>query len=112
MKKYVLLLLLGFAACNYDSIVVEEPECTETVTYEMGARDIINFSCATVGCHVAGGDGVGDYSSYSSMRSWLTDEFFKKVVLDGSMPPIGSPELTDQDREALQCWIEADYPEN
>jgi hypothetical protein len=111
MKKILFIALLFSMACNYDSIVLEEPECSDVVTYENGVKDIINLTCATAGCHLSGGDGTGDYSTYQKMQVWLTDEFFEKVILDGSMPPAGNPGLTDDERETLQCWIEANYPE-
>ena len=112
MKKMAFLLILALISCNYDSIVIEEPECSDIITYEEGIRDIINFSCATVGCHVAGVPGTGDFSDYQSMKSYLTSGLFKNRIFDGSMPPTGSPQLTDQELESIRCWIEADYPEN
>lgn len=112
MKKIFFFLALGLWSCNYDEIVPEMPECGETVTYEENTREIIGVNCATAGCHIAGGDGTGDYTSYESMRSWLNEDFFEKVIRTNEMPPVGSPPLSPEDREILLCWIEDNYPEN
>ena len=106
------MFTLALIGCNYDSIVPDVPVCAETITYETHTKEIINLSCATVACHAPGGDGTGDYTSYNSMRSWLNDEFFKKVLDEGAMPPAGSPALSEEDKEILRCWILDNYPEN
>ncbi|MDX1684129.1 MAG: hypothetical protein R3275_02775 [Saprospiraceae bacterium] len=112
MKKLLLLSTLFIWSCNYDEIRPEQAECSEAVTYESHVREIVGLKCATSGCHVPGGDGTGDFTSYESMRTWLNENFFEKVIRDGSMPPAGSPNLTEQERETLLCWIESNYQEN
>jgi hypothetical protein len=112
MRKILFAFAILAVSCNYDSIVPEQPECGETVTYEMDTREIISLTCATADCHVAGGTGIGDYTSYDNMSAWLNEDFFEKVIRENEMPPVGSPELTPADRETLLCWIEDNYPEN
>ena len=112
MRRIFLFTLVIVWACNYDEIVPETPECSEVFTYEDHTREIISVSCATAGCHVVGGDGPGYYTTFNNISPWLNSDFFEKVIRDNSMPPLGSPELTPDERETLLCWIEADYPEN
>ena len=106
------LTAVGLWACNYDSIIPEMPECGEEVTYQDQTREIIGLHCATAGCHVAGGDGPNIYTTYNGLKTDLELGNVENVIRTDLMPPLGSPDLSPEDRETLLCWIEDGYPEN
>jgi hypothetical protein len=112
MNKWMLFFaLIGIFACTSDTIVLVEPDCNDDYTYENGIRDIITVSCASSGCHEPNGDAPGIYTTFESMSSWFGPEGIEKTIRDGSMPPQGSQQLTEEETSALLCWIEAGYPE-
>ncbi|MEL6924567.1 MAG: hypothetical protein AAFO94_11010, partial [Bacteroidota bacterium] len=121
----ILGLVLLPSACTFDKL--EEPivnlDCSsENPTYNTLVKPILDQSCAIAGCHVAGGGGIGNYSSYDDMQNYLNDNEFKKFVIDlkndpdRGMPPNwptnpGPKDLTPDQFAIIQCWVEAGYPE-
>lgn len=80
-------------------------------------KEIIDLTCAYVGCHIGGGNGVpGNYTSYGGISTALANEDFKIRTLDiRDMPPSyasGAKVLTDEQLNILTCWMEAGFPEN
>lgn len=113
MKKVLILLLLGLViACSSDQIVIQEPECPDEYAYEFNIKEIVDLSCATPGCHVQGGDGPGIYTTYEQLITFLEDGSFEQTIRDGSMPPQGSPQVSDEDMSRLLCWLQEGYPKN
>lgn len=134
MKTKLSLMLGSFAcicltimsACNSDKLPEPKPaDVCETVdaTYDGQVKEIINTSCALSGCHVSGGDGPGDYTSYTGLEGWLTDSGIREYVVVlrndpiNGMPPNwdenpGPQDLTEEQFQIMKCWIDAGYPEN
>lgn len=120
----VLLCCALLGACNTDKLAGEVPEgCDEFVSYNDQIKTIIDNNCAYSGCHVGSGYPPGDYRTFDGLRPFLSDDLFKKYVIDLKddpelgMPPSYAPEgmpqdLTDAELELMRCWILADYPEN
>ena len=135
MRKVILLIIgittLAFvifisSSCTSDQLSEMPPlEFCDTlqVSYNLQVKDIIDTNCAFSGCHVAGSAAPGNYSSYSSMTPFLTDEEFKRFVIDlRNDPELGMPpnwptnpcpnDLTDEEFDIISCWVESGYPEN
>lgn len=95
------------------------------ITYNGLVKTIIDESCAYVGCHngVTGSIGPGDYTSYSGLNPYLVDGSFEdRVIFQKEDTVLGMPpdvynetqkaDLTQEELDIIQCWINAGYPEN
>ncbi len=128
MKFRTLAILLGvtlvFTACSSDELPPPYvPTFCETqmVTYDNQIAPIIASSCGYVGCH-DGSNAPGNYDSYAGLQGIINDGKFKSRVIDVredpemGMPPDyatdGPMDLTDEQIELIQCWINDGYPEN
>lgn len=110
MKKISLLLLLSlsFTACYFDNEEELYGPVTcdvSSVTYATDIVPIINTSCATSGCHVAGGSGPGDFTTYTGLKAKVNNGSFEnRVLVQKNMPPSGP--LSDCTEAKLQKWID------
>jgi len=116
-------------ACTNDELLPpENPAFCDTIsvtTYENGVKTIIDNSCAYAGCHDgAGGIGPGNYSGYSGLLPFLSNNaVFERVVSLRDNPSLGMPpsqsvyqesqkdNLTDDEFEIFQCWLLSGFPE-
>jgi len=131
MKKITSLASLAFAlfamlvnGCASDEL--PEPsnmvDCTDDQsTYVTNIRNIIDNSCAYSGCHLD--SAPGNYSNYEGVRLAIESGTFEQRVFTIKadpvlgMPPNNVPsgrptDLTEDELNTLQCWIENGYPEN
>jgi len=100
-------ILLFLLSCNKDKTV---PTCstTEDVSYNSHAKAIIDNNCMK--CHDAGSDN-GEYNTYAGLKTVLDNgKFETEVLVDQSMPRFN--DLTQEDLDILQCWLEGGYLEN
>lgn len=109
------LIQMSQSSCTNDKLVdpstVNNPACdTIQVTYDLQIKPIIDNSCAYAGCHVQG-FGSGDYSNYDVMTPHLSDNKFKKRVIDIMDMPEGGM-LTPEEFALVECWASKGYPEN
>ena len=110
MKKKIKLILFTLAlySCYNDN---EEElygpvSCdVSNVTYSNEVIAIINSSCATTGCHVSGGTGPGNFTSYNDLKATVDNGTFEnRVLIQKTMPP--STPLSDCDLQILQTWLD------
>ncbi len=110
--------LLLHSSCVSESL---DPDpalvCNTVVTYDDQMAEIIDNSCAYVGCHDGGGDAPGDYTNFAVLSTNLNETFERRVVEEQNMPPEYAPEgspktLTADELNLMRCWIEDGYPEN
>lgn len=105
---------LLFDGCYYDAEEVLYPGSfcdTANVTYTGTIKPIIDANCATTGCHVSGGTGVGNFTVFSELSSRVQNGTFTAVVLEArSMPP--GYDLSDCALDQLTIWVNAGGPEN
>ncbi len=92
--------------------MMEEDVCEDiTATFSNDVLPIINAACALSGCHVAGGNGNGNFESYEGVKAKADNgSLLNRAVNQGNMPPSntsGPQSLTDEQKLAIQCWIEA-----
>ena len=112
--------LIGCAFLIFFSCTKEVTDTTDTsaisfcdtITYGTHITDFLNTHCTT--CHVAGGIGPGDFTNYSEIKSELDQGDLEEKVFDPNtcspMPPCGG--LTTEEKDRLQCWIDAGGPNN
>ena len=114
-KTFVLLGLLAFAlsGCYYD---IEEElypaPCfvPEEVNYDIHIEPIVQANCATSGCHAAGGNGPGNFTSFDGLLPYLEDGSFENEVIElRTMPPNG--ELAPCETQLINAWLQAGFPE-
>lgn len=81
-----------------------------TKSFAAEVNPIIQASCATnISCHGAGSTtGPGPLLNYSQINSVKT--IIRSEVSSGHMPPGGG--LTDNQRNAIICWIDNGAPNN
>ena len=113
-KTIFILFILALSSCYNDN---EEElygpvSCdVSNVTYSNDVTVIIYSSCATTGCHVSGGTGPGDFTTYNDLKASVDNGSFEtRVLVQKTMPP--STPLSDCDLEILQAWIEGGALQN
>lgn len=108
---YFALLLFGFAmhSCYYDiesELYPGNCEVPTQLTYTEHIKPIVDASCAISGCHVSGGSGPGNYTTYAGLQAYLDDgSFNQRVVVDQNMPPSGG--LSDCQLQFINQWIQS-----
>ncbi len=120
-----LMASLALAAC--DNAQLPEPmlpeSCMDSVpTYQVDIKPIIDNSCAYAGCHLDG-SAPGIYTDYQGLVNVIESGKFQEKVISLrddpvlGMPPDNAPDgrpddLSQEELELIQCWLENDYPEN
>ena len=104
-----LLLLFAFSACKKDAENYA-PNCSGTKSFATDVSPIIQSSCAvSSGCHGSGStSGPGHLSTYQQVFNARTN--IRAAVASGRMPQGGA--LTNAQKDALLCWIDAGAPNN
>jgi hypothetical protein len=85
----------------------------DTVTYAKSIQPIIQTQCAIQGCHVSGGSGPTNFSTYAGVKLDVDNGNLKKRMIDGNpsiMPASGK--LPDAMINKVQCWLDAGAPNN
>lgn len=116
-----------FISCTNDKIepVETDAACANlTVTYTNQVKKIIDSSCAYSGCHVPGGIGVGNYTTYGGILPFLQSEAFRdRVLVKKNNPAEGMPpnksiyreskkdDLTNEELLFIKCWLNAGFPQ-
>ncbi|MFZ1686826.1 MAG: hypothetical protein WAU70_05380 [Flavobacteriales bacterium] len=105
---------LLLAGCYYDAEEILYPGSfcdTANVTYSGTVKGIIETNCAVSGCHIAGGQGVGNFQVYQEVKDRVDNGRFRSFVLvDRTMPP--NYDLSDCELEQLTAWVNAGGPDN
>jgi hypothetical protein len=132
MKKRTGLLLLCATAiclfvppaCTTDQLPgpTSAENCLDSVpTYEGRIQSIIETNCAYAGCHLDG-SAPGLYTSYEGLLPNIESGSFRQRVIveredpNRGMPPNYAPEgrpkdLTPEELELIECWLDSGYPE-
>lgn len=97
-------ILSGIYACKKNSTTSTTTTCDGTAsTYNSNMKTMINTYCTSSGCHP-------NYSTYTGIKSILTNGQFTSHVLSSKDMPRGSSLSSDQ-LSKIQCWADAGYPE-
>ena len=124
------LLLITAVACTNDELPPSmTPEFCNDIDafYDTNVKPIIDESCAYSGCHDgAGGIGAGDFTNYATFSAYLDTKIGSvrnRVFEIADNPALGMPpdqsvyiesqkdDLTEEEMNILQCWLDAGYPE-
>ena len=101
--------VLLLAGCYYDKEELLYPAsfCDLTdVSYSATIGPLVQNSCATPGCHVAGGTGTGNFTSYAGVNAAVANGTLRsQVLVDRTMPPTGP--LSDCDMQQIALWLDA-----
>lgn len=110
------ILVVFLSACYYDNEEELYPsnmnDCnTEQLTFTADIQPIINSSCAIPACHQAGGNGFGNFETYSGLKAILDNGSFEnRVIIQRNMPP--NRELSSCEIEKLKEWLNQGAPNN
>ncbi len=109
----LLVFNLTTTGCYYDNEEELYPNAncnTTNLTYTNSISSIVATSCATPGCHIAGGAAPGIFESYAGVMEKVNDgSFYDRTVVDKDMPPAAP--LSDCNLSMITEWINAGAPE-
>lgn len=81
-------------------------------TYDAGIKTIVDAKCALSGCH-DGSVPLPNFKTYPELKARVDNGKVKSFVFDLKiMPPANATQLTDEEKELLQCWLDNGAPEN
>ena len=130
--RFRLFSLLAFAgmmailftgqSCDSDELPEPAPPAfcdTIDATYLTTIKSIIDKSCGIAGCHLPGGNGPGIFSSYVGIEPYFTNDLFEQRVFFETDPILRMPPndatpdamLSQEEMDLLECWVDANYPE-
>lgn len=128
MRRQNLLLIsltILILSCSRDSFEPQNLDCDEVITYDGLIKPIIDSSCSYSGCHDGSGIGPLDYSNYNGMLPHLqSGSFTSRVINSRDLPVLGMPpdigtypqamksDLTDEEWNLVNCWLDNGFPEN
>jgi hypothetical protein len=88
------------------------PNACDSVKYNAYIKPIINANCATPGCHVPGGGGNGDFTTYAGVSAKVSNGSFKNRVIGPGSPMPASGRLPQAKLDSIQCWLDKGAPNN
>jgi hypothetical protein len=93
------------SACTKD--IGKLPYCeSHPHHYSSEIREIISQKCATGNCHSENFP-FGNFHSYADVKSKVDKGTFKSFVFDYSlMPPTGSEQLSSEELQRINCWLQ------
>ena len=117
----IVLALVGglslFSGCYYDveSDLYPSNFCDTTNTaFAETIQPILQGNCALPGCHVPGGTGTGDFTTYEGFLAQVTNGAVPQAIQHlgnaSLMPPSGK--LSDCDINKILLWVDAGAQNN
>ena len=103
-----LFLIILSNSCYFDSVEELYPNsmCDTSVTTFMDVIDpIIKNNCTLSGCHVPGGTGIGDFTTYAGVKAAVDNGKIQIRVIDLKTMPASGP-LSNCEILKLQKWID------
>lgn len=107
----ILLLVSCYSESEEDLFpVVDAIDAGTPVSFMNDVNPIIQQSCAIPSCHVPGGSGNGDFTSYEGVKARTEAIVNRAVNPNGGMPQSGP--LPKQQRDLIKRWIDEGAPNN
>lgn len=110
----------NLAIGSYTVVVVDAEGCSANLTFVIDevlsasfASDIepiIQTRCATSGCHVAGGSAPFTLNGYAEISARAVRIKVRSEA--GTMPPSGSPGLSQLQVDLISAWVDAGADDN
>lgn len=106
---YISAIALLFHSCE-KSNVTYTPDCSGAAkSFASDVAPLVKSYCATNGCHTTGSTkGPGALETYSQIYNNRTK--IRSAVANGTMPENTS--LSNTQKNAILCWIDAGAPNN
>lgn len=79
----------------------EEVLLTSGISFSESVASIIENNCATASCH--SGAQAPDFRQFTNIKANAAD--IKLRTGNGQMPPAGREDLTEEEKEAIACWV-------
>lgn len=108
-------MLFALTSCKKDKAEPVIISVCDTLPASYGAQisAIILNSCAVAGCHVAGGSGLGDFTTYTGVKAKADNGSLKLRAADlKDMPPFPYDSLTALQVQQILCWISKGAPDS
>lgn len=125
LYPFLVTALLALSYCSADELPQPEGCAPGLASYELNMKEIIDQSCAYIGCHDGqSSDAPGNFQTYAGIRPFLQDGTVRSRVIDLRNDPVkGMPpskrafplsqkeELTPKEYELFRCWLNDNFPE-
>ncbi|MCE3280829.1 MAG: hypothetical protein K0S44_3020 [Bacteroidetes bacterium] len=106
-------VIVFIASCTSEkgAVPIRDVNCDSTISYSADIAPLMNNYCNS--CHVSGGTGTGDFTTYAGVKEKADNGSLRnRVVVLKDMPQPGSPQLTEDERIMIDCWIKQGSPDN
>lgn len=104
MKKYAILSAMVLIACQKKEKTTNTNPAPCVASYTTDIKPIVANKCATTGCH--GHNGLANLNDYNILKERADNGNINKFVFElKMMPPTAATQLTDAEKEKLQCWL-------
>jgi uncharacterized membrane protein len=111
LSSTALILFYSFLSCKQDKLPTPQaPTFCDSIsaTYNDSVKAIIDSKCSVAGCHL--NSQSPNLNNYSQVFGSSNRIAVRALDLK-TMPPIGMPQLTEDEIKILTCWKEANFPE-
>ena len=114
-QKYLILFgcimfLVNLSSCTRDKVEKITSTCVATITYDQHIQLLLDNNCNASGCHNSNSSN-GDFTSYDRISKYFNGtKLYQRVINLKNMP--SNAELTTENLELFNCWIEGGYLEN
>ena len=88
--------------------------CPEEVSYLEDIKPIIESKCAIPSCHNGSLGAERNWTDFETLQRNAQDGDVKNQVINRIMPPPNSPKgpLSQDEINAIACWVDQDAPNN
>lgn len=102
----------GLSAGSYTVLARDADGCESSASVEVlsgtsylsNIKPLIEASCAIANCHDGNTPGLPDWSSLANVQD--NKDNIKQRTGDGSMPPASQDPLTQEQKDAIACWVD------
>ncbi len=114
---YIIVLIvqaITWTSCNKGEGKNPEPDPIPPCrpTYVSDIKTIVQVKCAISGCH-DGNSGVVAFTGYTPLKERADNGRIESYLFELKiMPPASATQLTEDEKELLQCWLDNGAPEN
>lgn len=106
---FSVLFVLFMVSCTKDkapAVQPLDPNCTDTISFSLQVKPLIEQNCSTSGCHDAATASDGyDFTTHANIAQNTSIMLSAMRSESGATPmPLGGPELPDSLIQQFSCW--------